>query len=86
MTRENGDLVREDTMARVRQHVRAASGAGADGAELEAEVVETYGLNRVEAGLARIMIGYYHSRLGEAARGDDRRAEQRVPDEGASDV
>jgi hypothetical protein len=86
MTRENGDLVREETMARVRQHVRAAAAAGAEPAELEAEVVETYRLNRVEAGLAQIMIGYYQARLDEAARGDDPRAEQTVADEGASEV
>jgi hypothetical protein len=61
MTRENGDLVREETMARVRQHVRAAAAAGAEAEELEAEVIETYGLNRVEANLARIMIEYYEA-------------------------
>jgi hypothetical protein len=59
MHRENGDLVREATMARVRQHVRVASESGVDEKELEDEVVQTYELNHVETGLARIMITYY---------------------------
>jgi hypothetical protein len=61
MHRENGDLVREATMARVRQHVRMASESGVDEKELEAEVVQTYELSRVETALAKIMITYYTS-------------------------
>ena len=68
MHRENGDLVREATMARVRQHVRVASESGIEEKELEAEVVQTYELNPVETALARTMITYYTS-VAKAAGG-----------------
>jgi hypothetical protein len=75
----NGDLVREATMGRVRSHVRAAMLTGCDPDDLVAEVVRTYDLNRVEAGMAEIMVRYYGSL---ASRGKSRRATSGRSDRG----
>ena len=58
----NGDLVREATMRRVRRHVRAGIDAERDPWELADEVIRTYDLTPVEAGLAKTMIRSQHRR------------------------
>ena len=62
----NGDLVREAVMRRVRRHIRTGIEAGRDAADLTDEVIRTYDLTSVEAGLAKTMIGH-QARGGETA-------------------
>jgi hypothetical protein len=63
----NGDLVREATMRQVRHYVRAGIADGRDPGELAVEVIRTYDLTPVEAGLARTMISNYMKGRGMAA-------------------
>jgi hypothetical protein len=67
----NGDLVREATMRRVRRHVREGIAAERDPADLAAEVIRTYDLTPVEAGLAKTMVRSYMRERGIAAEQRD---------------
>ena len=72
MGSDNGDLVREATMRRVRRHIRAGIEIGRDPADLTDEVIRTYDLSSAEAGLAKTMV------LGaESSSVERRRREQR---------
>jgi hypothetical protein len=52
----NGDLVREATMRLVRRHIRTGIAAGRDPGQLTDEVIRTYDLTPVEAGLAKTLV------------------------------
>ena len=67
----NGDLVREATMRRVRRHIRAGIAAERDPWELTDEVIRTYELSPVEAGLAKTMMRNQLGSGGTAARQRD---------------
>jgi hypothetical protein len=64
----NGDLVREATMRRVRRHIRTGIEAGRDPADLTDEVIRTYDLSPVEAGLVKTMVRHRARGRGAAER------------------
>ena len=76
MGSDNGDLVREATMRRVRRHIRTGVAAGQDPAELMDELVQTYELSPVEAGLAKTMV-HSQARARPAAAGPRERSEKK---------
>ena len=71
MASGNGDLVREATMRTVRRHIRAGIAAERDPWELTDEVIRTYELTPVEAGLAKNMMRIQLSAGGTRARQRD---------------
>ena len=64
----NGDLVREATMRRARRHIRTGIEAGRDPADLTDEVIRTYDLSSVEAGLVKTMVRHRAHGRGAAER------------------